>query len=132
MSAGFPSPDLSLQVAASALGGGLIVEGAVLGGAVVGADCAASSPSAQPASSTAASAASSTNKRHEPHLCTLRASLDISRRAPTSLLTCDDGGEGPHLLVIALVEGSARIVAGQQRGQAPFDNFVRLLVKYRG
>src|SRR5829696_8397956 len=59
-------------------------------------------------------------------------SLDISRRAPTSLLTCDDGGEGPHLLVIALVEGSARIVAGQQRGQAPFDNFVRLLVKYRG
>src|SRR5918993_4931551 len=84
MSAGFPSPDLSLQVAASALGGGLIVEGAVLGGAVVGADCAASSPSAQPASSTAASAASSTNKRHEPHLCTLRASLDISRRAPTS------------------------------------------------
>ena len=57
---------------------------------------------------------------------------DPTRRAPTSLLTCDDGGEGPHLLVIALVEGSARIVAGQQRGQAPFDNFVRLLVKYRG
>src|SRR5215213_4188165 len=59
-------------------------------------------------------------------------SLDISRRAPTSLLTCDDGGEGPHLLVIALVEGSARIVAGQQRCWVPFDNFVRLLMKYRG
>jgi hypothetical protein len=50
--------------------------------------------------------------------------LDISRTAPTSLLTCGDGGEGPHLLVIALVEGSSRIVAGQQRCRVPFDNFV--------
>src|SRR5512133_3375399 len=51
-------------------------------------------------------------------------SLDISRTVPTSLLTCGDGGEGPHLLVIALVEGSSRIVAGQQRCRVPFDNFV--------
>jgi hypothetical protein len=33
-------------------------------------------------------------------------SLDISRTAPMSLLTCDDGGESPHPLVIALVEGA--------------------------
>jgi hypothetical protein len=59
-------------------------------------------------------------------------SLDISRTAATSLLTCGDGGEGPHLLVIALVEGSALIVAGQQWYWVPFDNFVRLLMKYRG
>ena len=59
-------------------------------------------------------------------------SLDISRTAAMSLLTCGDGGEGPHLLVIALVEGSALIVAGQQRYWVPFDNFVRPLLKYRG
>ena len=57
---------------------------------------------------------------------------DPTRTAPTSLLTCDDGEEGPHLLVIALVEGSACIVAGQQRCRVAFDNFVRLLLKYRG
>jgi hypothetical protein len=34
------------------------------------------------------------------------------------------------LLVIALVEGSVRIVAGQQRCRAAFDNFVRILLKY--
>jgi hypothetical protein len=50
--------------------------------------------------------------------------LDISRTAPASLLTCGDGGEGPHLLVIELVEESSRIVAGQQRCRVPFDNFV--------
>jgi hypothetical protein len=32
-------------------------------------------------------------------------------------------------LVIALVEGSACIVAGQPRCWMPFDNFVRLLMK---
>src|SRR5215216_7893210 len=31
--------------------------------------------------------------------------LDISRSAPRSLLTCDDGRESPHHLVIALLEG---------------------------
>jgi hypothetical protein len=54
----------------------------------------------------------------------LRVSLDISRTSPTSLLTCDDGGESPHHLVIALVYGSARIVAGQPRCRVPFGNFV--------
>jgi hypothetical protein len=52
------------------------------------------------------------------------ASLDISPTAPTSLLTCDDGGEGPHPLVIALVEGSSRIVAGQQWCRVTSDDFV--------
>jgi hypothetical protein len=42
-------------------------------------------------------------------------SLDISRSAPRSLLTCDDGRESPHHLVIALLEGSACIVAGHRR-----------------
>jgi len=67
-----------------------------------------------------------------PFLIDLSPSLDISRTAPRSLLTCEDGGDRPHPLVIALVEGSVRIVAGQRRCRVPFDNFVCLLMKYRG
>jgi len=35
-------------------------------------------------------------------------------------------------LVIALVEGSACIVAGQRGWRVPFDSFIRLFMKYRG
>ena len=63
---------------------------------------------------------------------TLAPPADPTRSAPRSLLTCDDGRENPHHLVIALLEGSACIVAGCRRYLMPFDNFVRLLLKYRG
>ena len=60
------------------------------------------------------------------------SSLDISHSALRSLLACDDGRESPHHLVVALLEGSACIIAGRRGYPVSFDNFVRLLMKYRG